>query len=149
VQPIHRLISGLPAGTDIAEALRSSFSVEATTDAPDARTVQRLVDRGVLGLVTGDGLSYLRPNDPPDVIDSELVARALDALPPHTLTYQHGVANAVAALHEGRADAAILLRPVSVAQIQATANARAKMQPKSTFFWPKLRTGIVFRSLRG
>jgi uncharacterized protein (DUF1015 family) len=44
-------------------------------------------------------------------------------------------------------DVAVLLRPVSVAQIQATANAREKMPPKSTFFWPKPRTGAVFRSL--
>jgi uncharacterized protein (DUF1015 family) len=39
------------------------------------------------------------------------------------------------------------LRPVTVDQIARTAHAREKMPPKSTFFWPKPRTGTVFRSL--
>ena len=48
---------------------------------------------------------------------------------------------------EGRADAGVLLRPVTVAQIQQVADARDRMPPKTTFFCPKPRTGIVFRSL--
>jgi len=36
---------------------------------------------------------------------------------------------------------------VTVDQITAYANAHEKMPPKSTFFYPKLRTGTVFRSL--
>ena len=41
----------------------------------------------------------------------------------------------------------VLLRPVTVDQIRATADEGALMPPKSTFFWPKLRTGLVFRDL--
>jgi uncharacterized protein (DUF1015 family) len=41
----------------------------------------------------------------------------------------------------------VLLRPASVAAIAATARARDKMPPKTTFFHPKPRTGIVFRPL--
>ena len=41
----------------------------------------------------------------------------------------------------------VLLRPVTVAQIRATADEGALMPPKSTFFWPKLRTGLVFRDV--
>ena len=148
VQPIHRLIAGLPDGTDVAAALSSSFEVEPTTDQPDGHSVTTLVESGRLGLVTPDGFAYLRPRHPDDRIDSALVAEAFDALPAHELTYQHGVAQSVAAVREGRADAAVLLRPVSVAQIQHVAHAREKMQPKSTFFSPKLRTGTVFRPLR-
>jgi hypothetical protein len=42
---------------------------------------------------------------------------------------------------------AYLLRPVTVAQIDAWANERRRMPPKTTFFSPKPRTGMVFRSL--
>jgi uncharacterized protein (DUF1015 family) len=80
-------------------------------------------------------------------LDSVRVAEALAALPDHELTYQHGVGHAVDAVRSGRADAAILLRPVSVEQIRATAQARGLMPPKSTFFYPKPRTGPVFRTL--
>jgi len=51
------------------------------------------------------------------------------------------------AVESGDADAGVLLRPPTVEQIAATAHAREKMPPKSTFFWPKPRTGTVFRSL--
>jgi len=44
-------------------------------------------------------------------------------------------------------EAAILLRPVSVPQIQAVAEAGLRMPQKTTFFQPKPLTGLVFRSL--
>jgi hypothetical protein len=79
--------------------------------------------------------------------DSSRLDVALASFPPHALTFQHGVANVVDAVRTGQAQAGVLLRPVSVAQIAATADARDRMPPKTTFFWPKLRTGTVFRSL--
>jgi uncharacterized protein (DUF1015 family) len=36
---------------------------------------------------------------------------------------------------------------VSVAQTRAVATAGERMPQKTTFFWPKPRTGMVFRSL--
>jgi uncharacterized protein (DUF1015 family) len=151
VQPIHRLLSGLPAGFDLAAALTPAFDVGGLEGRPDARVVDRLVADGVLALVTSDGLRTLTPRpgafgDAPD-LDSSRLDVALAALPSHDLRYQHGVGHCVDAVTSGDAQAAVLLRPVSVAQIQATAHARDKMPPKSTFFWPKPRTGTVFRSL--
>ena len=40
-----------------------------------------------------------------------------------------------------------LLRPATVAQIQANAHSGERMPPKTTFFHPKPKTGIVFRDL--
>ena len=51
------------------------------------------------------------------------------------------------ALEEGDAQAAFLLRPVTVKQIEEWANDRRRMPPKTTYFSPKPRTGMVFRSL--
>ena len=48
---------------------------------------------------------------------------------------------------DGPADYGVLLRPVSIDQIAATANASALMPPKSTFFAPKPKTGLVIRSM--
>ena len=42
-------------------------------------------------------------------------------------------------------NAAILIRPTSLAEIQRTAREGLLMPPKSTFFTPKLRTGLVIR----
>jgi uncharacterized protein (DUF1015 family) len=41
----------------------------------------------------------------------------------------------------------VLLRPVEVDTIRAAAAARLRMPEKTTFFAPKPRTGMVFRSL--
>ena len=47
----------------------------------------------------------------------------------------------------GKAAAGVLIRPVTVAEIQRTADEGLLMPPKSTFFTPKLRTGPVIRPL--
>ena len=63
------------------------------------------------------------------------------------MTYQHGVDHVVDAVTSGAATAAVLIRPVSVAEIERTAREGLLMPPKSTFFTPKLRTGLVVRPL--
>ncbi|CAB4793473.1 unannotated protein [freshwater metagenome] len=47
----------------------------------------------------------------------------------------------------GGAAAAIILAPVSVATIRDAGQAGVRMPEKTTFFWPKPRTGMVFRLL--
>ena len=44
-------------------------------------------------------------------------------------------------------DAAFLLRPTPVEQVRAVAAAGETMPPKSTYFFPKLLTGLVFNPL--
>jgi uncharacterized protein (DUF1015 family) len=79
-------------------------------------------------------------------LDSVRLERALEGVPA-SVTYQHGVGNVLSLLKHGDADAAILIRPVPVAEIRLTAHERLLMPPKSTFFTPKLKTGLVIRSL--
>ena len=64
-----------------------------------------------------------------------------------SVSYQHGLAEALAEIDAGRATAAVLIRPVSVAEIERTAREGLLMPPKSTFFTPKLKTGFVIRPL--
>ena len=67
---------------------------------------------------------------------------------PLAVTYQHGLAEALAEVDAGRAAAAVLIRPVSLAEIERTAREGLLMPPKSTFFTPKLKTGFVIRRWR-
>jgi uncharacterized protein (DUF1015 family) len=138
VQPIHRLVSGLPEGFDAAAALGATYAVEPVAS----------VTPGELGLVTAGGVHRLTPKVDDGRLDTVRLDEALAAFPAHDLAYQHGVANVEAAVRAGKAQVGVLLRPVTVAQIAAVADARDRMPPKTTFFWPKPRTGIVFRSLR-
>ena len=63
------------------------------------------------------------------------------------MTYQHGLTETLAAVDSGAAEAAVLIRPVSVDEIERTAREGLLMPPKSTFFTPKLKTGFVLRPL--
>lgn len=150
VQPIHRLITGLPDGAALHLLLSEHFDVE-PTDAFGPDAVARLVDAGGLGLVDDTGSFVLRPKpgafDDSVELDTVRLEQARDALPSHEISYQHGVGNVVEAVAEGRAQAALLMRPATVAQIQAIAHGGERMPPKTTFFAPKPATGIVLRSL--
>jgi uncharacterized protein (DUF1015 family) len=50
-------------------------------------------------------------------------------------------------MRAGLAQAAIFIRPTSITEIRRTAEEGLLMPPKSTFFTPKLRTGLVLRPL--
>ena len=107
---------------------------------------------GVIGLATRGGFSLLYPlpaleEAAEDDLDSSRLKVALAALGDHELTYQPGWQEALAAVNDGAADAAFLLRPVAVSKIERVAHGGRRMPPKTTFFEPKPRTGMAFRSL--
>ena len=151
VGAIHRTISGLPEDFDLVGALAPWFDV-VRAGAADDRTLGALAGSSSLTLVTG-GQAYLLLAHPEvqeqegNDLDSNLIATVLAALPPHEVMHRHSVAEAMEALRDGEGQAAFLLRPVTVKQIDEWANERRRMPPKTTFFSPKPRTGMVFRSL--
>jgi uncharacterized protein (DUF1015 family) len=63
------------------------------------------------------------------------------------LTYLSDGQKAVAEVEAGRADAAFILAPTPIADVLAVARAGEHMPAKSTFFYPKAATGLVFNSL--
>lgn len=63
------------------------------------------------------------------------------------LDYTRSAAEAVQAVDEGRGQAAFLLRATSPQEVRDVALAGDSMPQKSTYFYPKLLTGLVFRDL--
>ena len=107
------------------------------------------IARGSLCLVRPDGTGvWLTPRieafDGVRALDGVYLEHALDGI---EVSYQHGVQNVIDLLAAGDADAAVLIRPTSIEEIRRTAIERLLMPPKSTFFTPKLRTGLVIRPL--
>jgi uncharacterized protein (DUF1015 family) len=151
VGAIHRTVSGLPDDFDLVHTLAEWFDVVRAGPA-DERTLGALSDSNSMALVTGGDAYLLLPHPELDAevgndLDSSLIASVLNRLPAHEVMHRHSVAEAVEALGEGEGQAAFLLRPVTVKQIDEWANERRRMPPKTTFFSPKPRTGMVFRSL--
>jgi len=149
VAAIHRLYTDI-SQSDLLTALQQSFDV---TDAPPVgnNTLATMDQDGCLCFVGSDSrVMWLTPKPEAFVgvrsLDSARLEHALQHTP-HTVAFQHGVSEVVEALSKRQANAAILIRPVSVAEIQRTATEGILMPPKSTFFTPKLRTGFVLREL--
>ena len=69
--------------------------------------------------------------------------------PSDRLAYVSDFPVAVRAVRTGDAQAAFLLKGTRVEQVCAVADARDRMPPKSTFFWPKPMTGLVIHPLDG
>jgi uncharacterized protein (DUF1015 family) len=63
------------------------------------------------------------------------------------LNYSKDTLDARAAVLDGRADAAFFMRATPVEQVREVAEAGESMPPKSTFFFPKIPTGLVFNPL--
>jgi hypothetical protein len=145
------VLRGLPDGFDLVGALDAFFEVFETT-APDETILGRMDDAGALALVTPRATWLLRPRQTTidaagHDLDSSRLDVALAALPDHDLKFQHGWDLASAFVAGGDADAAVLLRPATVEQIAAISHGGERMPPKTTFFYPKPATGLVFRSL--
>ena len=60
------------------------------------------------------------------------------------LEYAKSVPDALRMVDGGDFDIAFIQRPVPVEQVKAVAETDENMPPKSTYFFPKVMTGIVF-----
>jgi uncharacterized protein (DUF1015 family) len=63
------------------------------------------------------------------------------------LFYARDTAEAIAKVRSGEYDAAFLMRPTPVSQVRDVAAKGENMPPKSTYFFPKLLTGLLFNPL--
>lgn len=149
VAAIHRLYSDVNFATLLAQ-LEKFFEIGNLPTLTPA-VIAKMSDDGHLTFVAPNGdAKSLRPK--PEMfnnvrqLDSAYLEHALGEISP-SVTYQHGYNEITEQLQSGKFTAAVLIRPVSVAEIQRTASEGLLMPPKSTFFTPKLRTGLVIRPL--
>jgi uncharacterized protein (DUF1015 family) len=67
-----------------------------------------------------------------------------DILAKRGLGYAKSVEDSLALLGDGAYDVAFVLRPIPVDQVKAICESDENMPPKSTYFFPKVLTGLVF-----
>jgi hypothetical protein len=78
-----------------------------------------------------------------DALDPE----AVDRLAPRGVAYTPYASEAVAAVDRGDAEVAFLLRPTRIEDVWEIAGRGEVMPQKSTFFYPKLTSGLLFLPL--
>jgi uncharacterized protein (DUF1015 family) len=115
-------------------ALRLKLKDQAIADAalPDRSEAYRHLDTGVL-----EALLLKRPLALNDEDISHL----------RGLFYARSTEEALRLVRTGDYDAAFFMRPTPVAQVRDVAAAAENMPPKSTFFFPKLLTGLLLNPL--
>ena len=89
----------------------------------DTGVLETLILKGTLGL-TDEDISHMR-----------------------NFAYARDAEQAISRVMAGEFDAAFLMRPTPVEQVREIAAAGENMPPKSTYFFPKLLTGLLFSPL--
>lgn len=147
IEAIHRVYTGTTVDA-LRARLAASFDIE-PAPAPSPAMLAEMVELGRLVLLGPDGGAewlIAKPGafDAVRSLDGAWLEAALDGAEAQ-VGYQHGLAEVLGRLADGSAEAAILIRPTSLEEIRRTAREGLLMPPKSTFFTPKLRTGLVVR----
>jgi uncharacterized protein (DUF1015 family) len=127
--PTHRVAQRLGS----VEGRRAATVEEALELLPDGRSGAVVYRRD--GVVAAEG----EPGEP----DAALVER----LRPEGVTYTADAEEAIAAVDDGSADAALIVRPTPIELVRDTALRGETMPQKSTYFFPKLPSGLVFMPL--
>ncbi|HEY3962068.1 MAG TPA: DUF1015 domain-containing protein [Gaiellaceae bacterium] len=79
--------------------------------------------------------------------DDDFGPRVVESFAPEGVSYTAYADEAIAAVDRGDAEAAFLLQPVTVEQVARFAYAGHVMPQKSTFFYPKLTSGLLFHPI--
>jgi uncharacterized protein (DUF1015 family) len=177
VFPTHRVVHGLPGfdRAQLLERARQRFTVDEQpmADAPTVRA--QLAERGAAGptfaLVSAGRVAYLTLRRDVDLggipsLSGHPVVRALDVTVLHALVieailgidraaqerqtnlrYLKDTAEALRAASAPGVQAVFVMNPTKVAQVKAVADAGEVMPQKSTFFYPKLASGLVLNPI--
>ena len=175
VFPTHRLLTGLKDNTEkqiaIRDVLRGNFEIE---ELGDTSQLEPPVGDGRVAFGYMD--SFFKRPFRVTLKDQAIADRALPGLPePYRrldtavlealvlrgalkmseddishlrgLHYSKGLDDAIEAVESGRADAGFFMRATPVEQVREVAATGESMPPKSTYFYPKVPTGLVFNPL--
>ena len=176
IMPTHRLVSGLPELTaaDVRAALGEQFEVESTgRGAAAAKQAWELVEadggQNVFGFGTPADGEWLFARCVDDSLMETLAAdqtpawRELGVSLLHKLVlehliqkrhpgeqkfqYVHLLDEVTAAVDQKACRLACLVPPAQISHVQEIASTLEKMPPKSTYFYPKLLSGLVFHGV--
>ena len=172
VFPTHRLVRGLTSAQQetLANAIRRDFEIEPVPDpaqlAPPAservtfgyidshfRRPFRLTlkDQGIADAALNDHAEPYRRLD--TAVLEALILKGTLGMSDEDIDHLDGLgyardqAEALRLVESGEYDAAFLMAPTPVQRVQAIAATGESMPPKSTYFFPKVPTGLVFNPL--
>jgi uncharacterized protein (DUF1015 family) len=175
ILPTHRLVSGLPGltGEELARRLEPEFEVRlAGIGDAGAKAAWEDIEIGgeqdTLGFGTpADGRWYLArlrndstmdslvPDHSPEwrslgvsILRELVLGKLLDGLGTPSIRYVHLLDEVTQSANSHDCDLACLVPPAGMEHVESIASNLEKMPPKSTYFYPKLLTGLVLNPLQ-
>jgi uncharacterized protein (DUF1015 family) len=106
-----------------------------------AEALERLPAGRAAVVVYADGRTFVAEDG------SQPDTALVESLGPQDVRYTADLREAIAAVDEGDAQAAFLLRPTPIEQVFEVAQRGEVMPQKSTYFFPKLLSGLLFHPL--
>jgi uncharacterized protein (DUF1015 family) len=173
ILPTHRIVKSLnsTALADFETRAQTFFDVGAASGLPELQSKLAQTKGGALAITLNGNRNYVLtlrdrtaleaalPDSPREVREldvSILHALVLDQIfgmnadevrKGGNIEYTIDAAGAYAAVVEGRADGAFLMNPPTIDDVERVSLAGATMPQKSTYFFPKLLTGLVMNPL--
>jgi uncharacterized protein (DUF1015 family) len=167
VLPYHRLLDRGPSLAEARTALASRFTLTdvsgaaaaaagaAASKAPYAFALVEPSGAGLIAESKAEAEKLLPSGAAPSLraldtffLHQGVLGKVL-SVPDDAVRYAHSLAEVEEALKAGQCRLAVLMRPTPVPQIVAVADAQESMPAKSTFFHPKLPSGLVVHPLHG
>jgi len=164
VLPVHRLLAGVPAEVLLAQ-LRREFQISpAATPADLEASLERAPLQTIAFGLYGSGKSRLLvARDPESMrartgldhppLDVEVLHRAvLEGMLgvrdlERQVAYSNDLAAACRQVDDGEFESLVVLRPAQFSSVVDVAQRGSILPPKTTFFYPKPRDGLVLRPL--
>jgi uncharacterized protein (DUF1015 family) len=174
ILPTHRVVKSLPAKAiaSFTQRAREVFEVEEIAHRDEFRTRLNDSGTGAIGVALKGNPNYLilrlrsagameaaMPDAPAEVrrldvsilhalvFDRIFGLRADEIRKGGNIEYTIEIGGALGAVANGLADGAFLMNPPSIDDVEQVSDAGATMPEKSTYFHPKLLTGLVMNPL--
>jgi len=174
ILPTHRVVKSLPADAiaSFVQRARAVFDVEEIAHRDEFRARLNDSGSGAIGVTLKGHARYLILRLRDDAAmkaampDAPVEVRRLDVSVLHALVFDRifglradeirkggnieytiEIGGALGAVAQGHADGAFLMNPPSIQDVERVSDAGATMPEKSTYFHPKLLTGLVMNPL--
>jgi len=159
ILPTHRLVRGIK-GVDIFRKLESDFAI---SKLPKPAAFPRAFSeegKNIFGFYTDREESwYILKYKKDSLPDIHPALKNLDVVVLHELilkrdlgitdiAYEMDAMEAIARVQKGDFDGVFLLNPTGIGDVERVSLSHLRMPPKSTYFYPKVLTGMVINSFK-
>jgi len=156
--PVHRVVKHLPKDLDFLEEFFRIDTIKRKEDFP-ILLAQAGRNEHAIGLYTRENMKLLRLKNrlliEKHVEGESKEYKSLDAailksfvfdpigVPSSDILYTKDIDKVMAMVDEANADAGFVMNPVKITQLKAVALSGERMPPKTTYFYPKVLSGLT------